>query len=78
MLFCAKEATYKAWFPITKRWLGFEDALITFEQTAETSGTFISRILIDPAASDGGPPVLEFQGRWLVERGIITTTIAMV
>ena len=23
ILFCAKEATYKAWFPLTKRWLGF-------------------------------------------------------
>ncbi len=30
ILFCAKEATYKAWFPLTKRWLGFEDAHITF------------------------------------------------
>ena len=30
ILFCAKEATYKAWFPLTRRWLGFEDAHITF------------------------------------------------
>ena len=30
ILFCAKEATYKAWFPLTQRWLGFEDAHITF------------------------------------------------
>src|ERR1700733_8013482 len=30
ILFCAKEATYKAWFPLTKRWLGFEDAHIIF------------------------------------------------
>ena len=30
ILFCAKEATYKAWFPVTKRWLGFEDAHIVF------------------------------------------------
>ena len=31
ILFCAKEATYKAWFPLTHRWLGFEDAHITFD-----------------------------------------------
>ena len=31
MLFCAKEATYKAWFPLTKRWLGFEDAHVVFD-----------------------------------------------
>lgn len=38
LLFCAKEATYKAWFPITQRWLGFEDAHITFERD-DTIGT---------------------------------------
>ncbi|WP_238419139.1 4'-phosphopantetheinyl transferase [Gordonia sp. 'Campus'] len=77
LLFCAKEATYKAWFPVAKRWLGFEDAHITFEQSTPNSGTFTSRILIDPAAADGGAPLLEFGGRWLVDRGIITTTIAL-
>ena len=34
ILFCAKEATYKAWFPLTERWLGFEDAHITFDVDA--------------------------------------------
>lgn len=29
LLFTAKEATYKAWYPLTRRWLGFEDAHIT-------------------------------------------------
>lgn len=29
LLFTAKEATYKAWFPLTHRWLGFGDAQIT-------------------------------------------------
>jgi 4'-phosphopantetheinyl transferase EntD len=29
LLFCAKEATYKAWFPLAHRWLGFEDAEVT-------------------------------------------------
>lgn len=29
VLFTAKEATYKAWFPLTRRWLGFADARIT-------------------------------------------------
>ena len=78
LLFCAKEATYKAWFPITGRWLGLEDAHITFEQTGPASGTFVSRILIDPAASDGGAPLLKLPGRWLIERDLITTTIALV
>ena len=55
ILFCAKEATYKAWFPLTHRWLGFEDAHIAFEVDADgTSGTFSSRILIDPAVEKRG------------------------
>ena len=37
ILFCAKEATYKAWYPLTHRWLGFEDAHITFD--VDDSGT---------------------------------------
>jgi 4'-phosphopantetheinyl transferase EntD len=28
VLFCIKESTYKAWFPLTHRWLGFEDASV--------------------------------------------------
>jgi len=41
-LFCAKEATYKAWFPLTKRWLGFEDAHIIFGRptTPGSAGSF--------------------------------------
>src|SRR6186997_2964334 len=56
ILFCAKEATYKAWFPLTHRWLGFEDAHIAFEvDWSGAAGTFTSRILIDPAAEQGPP-----------------------
>ncbi len=82
LLFCAKEATYKAWFPITGRWLGFEDAAITFERTdwagGAASGTFHSRILIDGAASDGGAPVAGFDGRWRITDGLIVASIAVV
>ena len=57
ILFCAKEATYKTWFPLTSRWLGFEDAHITFDVDATgMTGSFVSRILIDPAARSGPPP----------------------
>lgn len=76
ILFCAKEATYKAWFPLTKRWLGFEDAHITFTLTGETSGAFASRILIDPAALSG-PPLTELRGRWSVADGLVLTAIVL-
>lgn len=76
ILFCAKEATYKAWFPLTKRWLGFEDAHITFAVTGATSGVFISRVLIDPAALSG-PPLTELRGQWSVTGGLVLTAIVL-
>lgn len=77
ILFCAKEATYKAWFPLTHRWLGFEDAHITFGvDAAGQSGTFTSRILIDPAA-EHGPPLTTLSGRWSVADGLALTAIVL-
>lgn len=77
ILFCAKEATYKAWFPMTQRWLGFEDAHITFDvDSTGASGRFVSRILIDPAARSG-PPLTKLTGRWSVSRGLALTAIVL-
>jgi len=77
VLFCAKEATYKAWYPLTRRWLGFEDAHIVFDVDASgQSGTFTSAILIDPAALSG-PPLTALSGRWAVRNGIALTAIVL-
>jgi enterobactin synthetase component D / holo-[acyl-carrier protein] synthase len=77
ILFCAKEATYKAWFPVTHRWLGFEDAHITFAVgEGAASGTFESRILIDPAAL-AGPPLTALRGHWSVRDGLALTAIVL-
>ncbi len=77
ILFCAKEATYKAWFPLTRRWLGFEDAHITLDVDGSgVSGTFSSRVLIDPAA-EFGPPLRTLSGRWSVRDGLALTAIVL-
>ena len=77
ILFCAKEATYKAWFPLTGRWLGFEDAHITFDvDSAGMTGRFVSRILIEPEARSG-PPLNELAGRWSVAEGLALTAIVL-
>lgn len=78
ILFCAKEATYKAWFPLTKRWLGFEDAHIVFDidPSDATAGEFVSKILIDGAALSG-PPLTALRGRWSVDRGLVLTAILL-
>ncbi|MCV7408943.1 4'-phosphopantetheinyl transferase [Mycobacterium florentinum] len=76
ILFCAKEATYKAWYPLTKRWLGFEDAHIRFEADGPAGGTFVSQILIDPEALSG-PPLTALRGRWSVDRELVLTAIVL-
>jgi 4'-phosphopantetheinyl transferase EntD len=77
ILFCAKEATYKVWFPLTKRWLGFEDAHITFDVDGSGSaGAFESVILID-GGTLSGPPLTSLAGRWSVERDLVLTAIVL-
>jgi 4'-phosphopantetheinyl transferase EntD len=77
ILFCAKEATYKAWYPLTHRWLGFEDAHITFGVDGTgTSGSFESTILIDPAAEHGAP-LSTLAGRWSMADGLVLTAIVL-
>ena len=73
LLFSAKESIYKAWYPLTSRWLGFEDARLTIDP----AGTFAARLLIDGARTDGGPPLTELRGRFLVAQGLIATAVAV-
>lgn len=66
LLFCAKEATYKAWFPMTHRWLGFEQAEIDLRE----DGTLISYLLARPT------PVPFITGRWIIRDGyVIVSTV---
>lgn len=71
LLFSAKEATFKAWYPVQRRWLGFEDAEITVHQA---DGTFEARLLVPPPTVRGAP-LTGFAGRWLVRDGLILTAI---
>jgi 4'-phosphopantetheinyl transferase EntD len=73
MLFSAKESAYKAWFPLTHRWLGFEDAHVTIDPA---DGTFTVRLLVDGPAVNGAV-LTGFRGRWLVSDGLIVTTIVV-
>jgi 4'-phosphopantetheinyl transferase EntD len=70
LIFSAKESVYKAWFPLARSWLGFEDATVAIDPAA---GTFHARLLIEPPC---GVPA-EFPGRFLVEDGLVLTAIAV-
>ncbi|WP_405433684.1 4'-phosphopantetheinyl transferase [Micromonospora sp. NBC_00617] len=67
LLFSATESVYKAWFPVTWRWLGFEDARVTIDPDA---GTFTATLLVTDARADGGTPLTILPGRFAVDRGL--------
>jgi len=73
LLFSAKESVYKAWYPLTGRRLGFEDARLVIDP----AGTFAAQLLVDGARSDGGPPLFEFRGRFVVAHGLIATAVTV-
>ncbi|MEU4778930.1 4'-phosphopantetheinyl transferase superfamily protein [Micromonospora sp. NPDC023633] len=72
LLFSAKESVYKAWFPLTGRWLDFSEADIVIDP----AGTFEARLLV-PGPVLGGARVTAFAGRFLVDRGLVATAISI-
>lgn len=73
LLFSAKESVYKAWFPLTRKRLGFEDAVLAIDAC---SNTFTARMLVAaPLPDNGSLGVL--CGRWTVRNDIIVTAVAM-
>lgn len=77
LLFTAKEAVYKAWYPLTHRWLDFEQAAVTVTAGAR-QGSFVARLLAgaEPPVV-GGRPLGEFRGRWTVRRGIVASAVVV-
>jgi 4'-phosphopantetheinyl transferase EntD len=70
LLFSAKEAAGKLWYPLTGRWPGFHDVAIG----PAAAGTFtVSLPGLDPAAGDRA--VTRMTGRWLAAGGLIVTAI---
>jgi len=65
VLFSAKEATYKAWYPITHEWLGFKEALINFHDQGNTFTVNIQK----------NGPIREMHGKYTIRKGVIVTAI---
>ena len=73
LLFSAKESVFKVWYPLTGRWLGFKDAVVTIDPG---SGTFCAQLLVE-GANLGGRIVDTFCGRYLIAGGFILTTVSV-
>ena len=72
VLFCAKESVYKAWFPLAERWLGFEDAHVSFDPDA---GTFEARLLTP--LDIGGRRIDRIDGRMRIAGGFVLTFVSI-
>jgi 4'-phosphopantetheinyl transferase EntD len=73
LLFSAKEAVYKAWFPLAGRALGFEDVELSIDVAG---GTFVAELLV-PGPAVGGETLTALRGRWAVQDAIIATAVAV-
>jgi 4'-phosphopantetheinyl transferase EntD len=73
LLFSAKESVYKAWYPLARCWLDFEEAEVTVVPAEQR---FTARLLV-PGPVVAGTPLAGFTGRWLVRDGLVLTAIAV-
>ena len=73
VLFSAKESVFEAWFPLARRWLGFEDAHVDL---APEEGAFRARLLV-PGPTVGGRPLQGFEGRFLARERLVVTAVVV-
>ncbi|AUY52829.1 4'-phosphopantetheinyl transferase superfamily protein [Streptomyces sp. CB01881] len=73
LLFSAKESVYKTWFPLTRLFLEFSEADLTFR----TDGTFHAELLVPGPVVDGRR-LGSFDGRWTVRDGLLATAITVL
>jgi 4'-phosphopantetheinyl transferase EntD len=78
LLFSAKESVYKAWFPLTGKWLDFTEADIDLfaDPGEQYGGGFRARLLV-PGPTVGDRRVDLFEGRWTVRRGLVATAVSV-
>jgi 4'-phosphopantetheinyl transferase EntD len=70
LLFSAKESVFKAWYPVTREWLDFQEASVRFRP----DGTFEVRLL---KASAAGSPLETLTGRWISTPQFLATAIVV-
>ena len=73
LLFSAKEAIYKAWYPLTGLWLEFQQVNLTF---CDYERTFDGRFLV-PGPTVADKRLAGFSGRWFAAEGLILTAVVI-
>ena len=73
VLFCAKEAIYKTWFPLMRTMLDFDEVDMLIDVGART---FTGRLLI-PRRHVNGRALTDFRGRWLADDRRIVAAVVL-
>lgn len=71
LLFSAKEAVYKAWFPLAGRRLGFDEVELSL---VLANGEFRAKLLVPGPVVDRAR-LTEVRGGWGIEEGVICTAV---
>ena len=73
LLFGAKEAVYKSWFPLVGEWLDHQEAEILFDPQDGTFAALLSRdgLIVDSRQ------IRRLHGRWIRKRGILVTAVVL-
>lgn len=74
LMFSIKEAVFKAWFPLTERWLGFEDVQIAFNPDQRT---FHARLLQGPLKI-AGHELAGFTGQYEVRNNLALSAVVLL
>lgn len=69
LLFCIKESVYKAWFPLTSRWLDFHEAEV---ELRPDESRFTARLLVSNV------PAAALAGRFAVSDGVALAAVTHV
>jgi 4'-phosphopantetheinyl transferase EntD len=73
LLFSAKESVYKVWFPLSRTWLGFEEADVTLEESGRFRATLAREL-----ALPGGVSTRELRGRWASDERHVVTAVTIL
>ena len=68
VLFCIKEAVFKAWWPVRRIWLDFEDVAVTVSSNADS---FTAQVAQVPGE------VLRLHGRCMVAHGLAAAVVCV-
>jgi 4'-phosphopantetheinyl transferase EntD len=73
VLFCAKEAVYKAWYPHAQRMLDFDQARVDFG----AGGTLRAELLV-PGPTVAGRRLEGLAGRWAAADGLVVVALTEI